>query len=168
MVFDLDIETAHTFISLLEEAASPPREKPMSEFLAPSFVHVLLHLLNNGCLKPLDIQADKPCGKKDIAVMQAVAYINEHYAENFSINDICTSLFVSKNSLCTKFRSTMHCSVMEYRSFIRISRAKELLISGGKSLDEIAERCGFSSANYFSLIFKKEVGISPSGYRKMK
>lgn len=168
VVFDLDTEKAGMFLPLLEEAARATSGKPKSESLALSFVHVLLHLIDNGCLSPVDIQLGKPGLKKDVVVMQAVAYINQYYAEDFSVNDLCSALFVSKNSLCAKFRATMHCSVMEYRSFIRISRAKELLISGGKSLEEIAELCGFSSANYFSLIFKKEVGISPSGYRKTK
>jgi transcriptional regulator GlxA family with amidase domain len=57
---------------------------------------------------------------------------------------------------------------MEYRLFTRISRAKELLSSSKMSIESIAAECGFSSANYFSLIFKKEVGISPRSYRKMR
>lgn len=168
VVFNLDTERATVFLSLLEEASGILYGNLTDGSLTASFVHVLLHLLGNGCLRPIDVNVGKVCPRRDDAVMQAVAYINKHYAERFTVNDVCAALFMSKNSLCAKFRSTMHCSVMEYRSFIRISRAKEFLVSGGKSLEEIAELCGFSSANYFSLIFKKQVGISPSGYRKTK
>jgi transcriptional regulator GlxA family with amidase domain len=50
----------------------------------------------------------------------------------------------------------------------RQARAKNLLVTTDLSMDEIAERCGYSSANYFSLIFKKNVGLSPLNYRKKK
>ena len=60
-----------------------------------------------------------------------------------------------------------------YELYFLIEAARRFFLKDAKKslaqgLDEIAEECGFSSANYFSLIFKKEVGISPFNYRKAK
>ena len=129
---------------------------------------MLLHFLKQDCLQPLN-----PCAAKDDALsssraMRVVAYINDHYQKEFSIQDLCERFFVSKNVLCSEFRRLMRCSVMQYRQFMRISKAKELLSSTNKSVKKIAEECGFSSENYFSLIFKREVSMLPTNYRKTK
>jgi transcriptional regulator GlxA family with amidase domain len=47
-----------------------------------------------------------------------------------------------------------------------LNKAKHLLLSTDKTVNEIAELCGFSSANYFGLIFKKKENLSPLTYRK--
>ena len=57
---------------------------------------------------------------------------------------------------------------MEYVSRMRLSKAKSLLKDTNKSIEDIALDCGFSSANYFGLIFKKEVGLSPLNYKKSR
>ena len=62
----------------------------------------------------------------------------------------------------------MHCSIMDYVSRMRLSKAKSLLRDENKSVEDVAMECGYSSANYFGLIFKKEVGLSPLNYKKTR
>ena len=57
-------------------------------------------------------------------------------------------------------------SPIDFLLTVRITKAKQLLVSTKKSVGEISDACGFSSANYFGLIFKKKEGISPLTYRK--
>jgi transcriptional regulator GlxA family with amidase domain len=57
---------------------------------------------------------------------------------------------------------------MEYVMRIRLNKAKGLLRNTNKSIEEVAFECGFSSANYFGLIFKKEIGLSPLNYKKTR
>lgn len=64
-----------------------------------------------------------------------------------------------KSSLCERFSETMKCSITDYLTFVRITEAKKLLKTTSFGMDKIASVCGFSSANYFSLIFKKQVGL---------
>lgn len=168
IVYRLDDKRAELFISLLEEAAKPTNSSPKQDCTAIHYAHVLISLLLKERLLPYGLSEKTSISKKDMSAMRAVSYINKHYNEDFSIEQLCKNVFVSKNSLCQSFRRLMHCSVMEYRTFTRLSKAKELLSSTKMGLDAIASECGFSSANYFSLIFKKEIGISPTGYRKMK
>ena len=135
--------------------------------IAESFLHVLLYLVKKDGLLPC---ADEENGEADDSslVMQVVSYIHSHYMKPITIKSLCDKFYVSKNTLCTNFKSVINCSVMEYLRLVRINKAKGLLMSTRRSMKKIAEECGFSSANYFSLIFKEEVGISPLNYRKSK
>ena len=165
-VFGLD-KKADFLIEFLEQAAILSHTFADNHRLASSIVSVILAFLSELSLAPHS-EEETNGSKDELLVMQTVAYIKQRFHKDFSLDELCKDLFVSKNSLCSKFRRVMNCSVMEYRSFLRISRAKELLESGRLSLGEVAERCGYSSANYFSLVFKKAVGISPMNYRKGK
>ena len=60
----------------------------------------------------------------------------------------------------------MSCSPIDYLLNVRLTKAKELLLSSKKSIGEISEECGFSSANYFGLIFKQKEKLSPANYKK--
>ena len=55
---------------------------------------------------------------------------------------------------------------MDFLLNVRLTKAKDLLTNSDKSVGEISDECGFSSANYFGLIFKKKEGLSPLQYRK--
>ena len=74
--------------------------------------------------------------------------------------------YVTALVTCKRFSEVMRCSVIEYASAVRLNEARYLLSTTCKSIEEIAELCGYSSANYFSLIFKSKMGIVPSNYRK--
>ena len=168
VAFKLDVEKSELFLSLLKKAATYNPQNALDKQPTEAFIHVLLLLMEQDCLLPFTEKMEFPKAKSKSIITEIIEYIGHHYKEDFSINDICARFFISKNTLCLQFRALMHCSIMQYRQFIRISKAKELLSLGKKNLNEIADECGFSSANYFSLIFKKEVGISPSNYRKAK
>lgn len=101
-------------------------------------------------------------------VLKILSYINQHYSQPITLKKLCDKFFLSKVSLCKKFKNVMHCSIMEYVSITRLSKAKLLLRDTNKSIEDIAMECGFSSANYFGLIFKKEVGLSPLNYKKTR
>ena len=62
----------------------------------------------------------------------------------------------------------MNCSIMDYVSRLRLAKAKSLLRDENMSVEDVSIECGYSSANYFGLIFKKEVGVSPLNYKKTR
>lgn len=102
-------------------------------------------------------------------VLQILAYINKNYMNEISLSQLSQKFYVSTVTICRQFKKHVHSSIGEYLMDLRLSKAKELLASDKKkkkSMDEIATLCGFSSANYFSLIFKQQIGIAPSTYRK--
>ncbi len=100
--------------------------------------------------------------------LKIIYYINTHYNQQITLENLCNKFFMSKVSLCKKFKDVMNCSIMEYVMRIRLNKAKGLLRNTNKSIEEVAFECGFSSANYFGLIFKKEIGLSPLNYKKTR
>ncbi len=101
-------------------------------------------------------------------VLKIIYFINTHYNKQITLKMLCDKFFLSKVSLCKKFKDVMNCSIMEYVLRARLNKAKSLLRATDKSIEEISIECGFSSANYFGLIFKKEVGLSPLNYKKTR
>jgi AraC-like DNA-binding protein len=101
-------------------------------------------------------------------IERAINYFNEHYAdtESISLDALSRELFASKTTLIYNFKKYTNCSPMEFLLSVRLTKAKEQLANTQKSVESVALDCGFSSANYFGLIFKKKEGISPSAYRK--
>ena len=169
IAFALSKEDALSLSSLLAKGSEIMlADNQEKHSLTLSFVHAALYILESCKLESLDYNEDTKGKRSDTAALEVVAYINEHYRESLTLENISERFYMSKNTLCSKFRSAMHCSVMEYLSFVRINRAKELLATTDMGMEEISELCGYSSANYFSLTFKRSVGISPSGYRQAK
>ena len=99
-------------------------------------------------------------------VLKVLDHLNLHYDENITLDVLAERFFVSKPTLIYNFKKYTKRSPIDFLLTVRITKAKQLLVSTKKSVGEISDACGFSSANYFGLIFKKKEGISPLTYRK--
>ena len=99
-------------------------------------------------------------------ILKTIDYINEHFDEKQTLEHLAKTFFVSKTTLMYQFKKYTNCSLMDYLLNVRLTKAKEMLLNSKKSVNEIAETCGFSSANYFGLIFKQKENLSPANYRK--
>ena len=134
-----------------------------------SIVQTVLYLLQKQELIPLSLASAAPTVKSaDPVVLKLLFYLNENYREEITLQALSEKFFLSKVALCARFKKFMNCSIMQYLFQIRLSKAKELLSSTNKSMEEVAFECGFSSANYFSLVFKKEIGLSPLHYKNTR
>lgn len=102
----------------------------------------------------------------DSLTLKIAYYLNTNYKDSITLKTLEKEFFLSKATLCKVFKGGMNLSIMEYLTLIRLNKAKSLLTSTKKSVEEISIECGFSSANYMGLVFKKEVGVSPLSYRK--
>lgn len=100
------------------------------------------------------------------AIDKAVAYIRENLDQELSIQNISRGTNISKSVLYKAFDSRYHCTVGAFINASRVERSKELLLKTHLSMEEIAQKVGFSSGSYYSKIFKKQMGISPLQYRK--
>lgn len=97
---------------------------------------------------------------------QAKAYIEEHYKENeLSADTLCRHLNVSAAYFSTIFKKEVGLSFVAYLTKIRLEHAVELLRTTEDKTYVIAEAVGYTEPNYFSYVFKKQYGISPSKYR---
>ncbi len=99
-------------------------------------------------------------------ILKVVDHINEHYYQKQTIDEIAKHFFVAPSTLIYNFKKYTNCSLIDFLLNVRLTKAKELLLNTKKSVGEISELCGFCSANYFGLIFKKKENLSPANYRK--
>ena len=135
------------------------------EYLA-AVVKLLFLYLSSEHNPPLPAYGEERCKYLSSEMLKIIYYLNRHYSEAISLKSICEEFFLSKASLCKKFKNYMDCSVMDYILELRLRNAQKMLQTSDKSLAEIAKDCGFSSVNYFRNTFKKALGISPLKYRK--
>ncbi len=96
----------------------------------------------------------------------AVEYLQEHYAEQVSLNEVAEHAFVSTYYISRLFRKETGRNFVDYLNEIRIEKAKGLLKDVKYKTYEVAERVGIPDAHYFSRLFKKHVGVTPTEFRE--
>jgi signal transduction histidine kinase/DNA-binding response OmpR family regulator len=99
-------------------------------------------------------------------VRQAMAYIHEHYAESISRTDLAEHVALNEDYLTACFRRELGVTPITYINRFRVNQAQQLLLDTDKSVTEIALDVGFSDSGYFSRVFRREVGLSPTDYRQ--
>ncbi|GAA1621961.1 hypothetical protein GCM10009733_018200 [Nonomuraea maheshkhaliensis] len=103
---------------------------------------------------------------EDALVREATAFILENFTSpDLSLGDLARMLGVSPSLLTRRFRDVRGVTPVAYLRGVRLRKARELLAGTDFTLQNIAEQCGYRSAFYFSRVFKKSTGRSPSGYR---
>ena len=98
-------------------------------------------------------------------VLAAIKFIQFNYSHDISVDDIAQAVGVSRSHLYRVFMSNVGQSPIDYLTGYRISEACSLLKNTGLSIAEIAVSVGFFDQFYFSRVFKKRYGCSPSDYR---
>jgi two-component system, response regulator YesN len=118
------------------------------------------------CTKIMDIISSNRQDNCRHLVKMAKDYTRDHFHDcDITINKICKYLHISPGYFSMIFKKEEKITYLNYLVHMRMEAAKELLRTTELKSFEIAERVGFSDANYFSNSFKKNFGISPSEYR---
>ena len=112
--------------------------------------------------------ACRECGESEDYrhILPAKKYIEEHYREDIAVSDLAAICNLSETHLRRLFARVLSCSPTEYRLNLRMMEAKYLLLSGDYGVAEAAEAVGFEDANYFSRVFKKHTGQSPTSFAR--
>ena len=119
---------------------------------------VLKHLLTENILK-FDY---------DETLQKALTYIDSNLDKDLSIKSISKGINVSKSALYSKFHSLLNCTIGEYVNRKRIEKSTQMLVDTNFSIEEVSQKTGFSSASYYTKIFKQHMGITPLKYKKSK
>lgn len=99
-------------------------------------------------------------------VKQALEYIENNYGTDISLNEISEKLNISSYYFSKLFKEETNEGFIEYLTRRRVDRAKEMLKDPAKSIKEVGSECGYSDPNYFSRIFKKSTGMTPTEYKE--
>jgi signal transduction histidine kinase/ABC-type sugar transport system substrate-binding protein/AraC-like DNA-binding protein len=101
-----------------------------------------------------------------ILVKQCLAYLHQNYTRPFTLQEIASTVGISKNYLSQIFRDEMSLPIWEYLNRYRVQLAKEYLRSSVLSVTEISIRVGFEDFSYFGRVFNKYCACSPRAYRQ--
>lgn len=103
-----------------------------------------------------------------LVLRKAVDYIQEHYKEQITLNEVAENVYVSTYYISRMFKKEMGKNFVDYLNEIRIEKAKELLKDVRFKTYEVAEMVGIPDAHYFSKLFKKHASVTPSEYREQQ
>ena len=109
---------------------------------------------------------DGTLSKKRMELEKVKEYLDEHFAEKITLDELSEQFFINKYYLTRIFKDTYGSTISHYVLAKRITRAKQLLRFSDMTMDEIAATVGMNDANYFSRAFRKVEGISPTEYQK--
>lgn len=105
---------------------------------------------------------------KHVQLQKAIHYIEEHYDEQLTIRDVANYINFSSTHFSRLFKKETGRNFVDYVAFTRIIKTLPFLRKYDYTIEKIASTCGFNTPNYYSLTFKKYVGISPTDYRNTK
>ena len=101
-----------------------------------------------------------------LALINIIKYLSENISSDVSVKTLSEKFYLSQGYISKLFKKYTNITISDYVLNMRMTAAKHLLKDTKKSMEEISYLTGFSSSNYFSLIFKKKNNISPLAYRK--
>ena len=142
--------------------------KPDQEIQISLYFGYLLLLIKLYGKKILNAPSDNNASKVvpiTPTILKVIDYLKQHFNEKITIKDLCQKFHLSKTWLSTCFLEATGSTVMSYKITQQINHAKKLLHKPEYSLPQIAEEAGFSSTNYFGIMFKRYTGMTPREFR---
>ena len=120
---------------------------------------------------PQNVKTYKNCSLSldESRVKEAILYIESHYAEHITLDELASSIHISKSECCRCFKRTLELTPIEYLMKYRIFRAASMIQSDdpiSHSISELAFSVGFNNASYFNKVFKQYLKCTPSEFKK--
>ena len=125
-----------------------------------------VHLLQNYTTRKSSIR-EYEGGLPQKKLKQAIDYIQEHLAQQISLNELANDLGISRYYFCRLFKQSTGLSPHQYVIQQRVERAKQLLLQGKMSIVDIAQACGFTHQSHLNRHFKRLTGVSPKTLHKL-
>lgn len=103
---------------------------------------------------------------QDPFVVRIVEFMDRHLYSKFTLDDLVREFSFGKSYISRYFSKVCGCSVIDYFNMMKINEAKRLIRETNYNFFEISERLSFSNSHYFSTLFRKHTGMTPSQYKK--
>ncbi len=145
----------------LQEIASG--ESLVRDMMLAEKIMGLLALIMHDCEQQ---EAEKVASSKVRLLKDVKNYLDSHFRENISLDDLASVFYIDKYYLTRRFKQQYGCTIIGYIQQLRITHAKHLLRFSAFSIEEIALQCGVEDPNYFARLFKKIEGMTPGEFRR--
>lgn len=95
-----------------------------------------------------------------------VEFIHSHYHQKITLEDLSEQFYLSEGTISERIKQKTAMTFVEYLTYYRILKSMELLETTNLTIGEIASEVGFSDSRYFSTVFKKYTGVTPTNFRQ--
>lgn len=112
-------------------------------------------------------ESNTGAASKKKSLQNVKTYLEEHYAEHISLDQLAEQFFINKFYLTRVFKEQFGTTILSYLDHTRITQAKRLLRFSDMTVEEIGRQVGIEEPGYFNRVFKKIEGVTPGEYRKM-
>jgi beta-N-acetylhexosaminidase len=102
---------------------------------------------------------------KNYLVERIVKFIEQNCAKPLTLDVLANEFYLSPGYLCRLFKQKVGINFIDYLNTVRIARAKHLLLTTNLRIYEVGNLCGYADLNYFTKVFKKATGVTPSYFR---
>lgn len=123
--------------------------------------------VNWGGITDLDIRERGRADRERNVELEVKKYIQEHMVDNITVSSIAGELHFNPQYLMRAFKSKTDMSIVEYITKARLDTAKKILKDTGLPIKTVANMVGYDDYAYFTRVFRKELGMSPSQYRSL-
>ena len=134
------------------------------------WVHFLKKYNSHTVLYDYKKSGEPTLSPDEVRIKDAILYIQQHYTEPVTLDNIADSIHVSKSECCRCFKRAVNITPFEYLMRYRILQAAEKILQNDRemtSISELATSVGFNNTSYFNKLFKKYFDCTPTEYRKM-
>jgi len=98
-------------------------------------------------------------------IEKAISYIQNHYQQDICIDEVCEFVALSVSHFCALFKQVTGSTFLEYVTRCRIEKAKYLLLHTEVKVYQLSPLVGYQDSKYFTQVFKKMTGMTPSEFR---
>ncbi len=165
-------ENGEEYISKVSEKYDLPKDglkrtygSLKSKMPERSFVDTLVYPLCS-MLELAYLKDEYNSGRDPAFIRRVVSYIKKNYTRDITSETLCGEFECSRSHLSHVFNAYMKTSIRSYLNALRVEAAKILLAGTKLEISEVALSVGFSEPYYFTAVFKKTTGSSPSAYRR--
>ena len=113
---------------------------------------------------PLRTEEDEDV-RTSIIRAEMLSFIEAHYREDISMQDAAAALRYSDAYFCKRFKQCFKVNFSAYLNEFRVEKARQLMLDPRLNLKDISTACGYADSNYFTRVFKRITGKTPSEYR---
>lgn len=118
-------------------------------------------------IAPVPMEARyRPQTTPSARLQRAMAHISKHFARQISESEVAQACEMSPSRFCREFKAAFGATFLEYLTRHRVYEAQRLLGNHGMSVTDVAAAVGFTDPSYFTRVFRKIAGVSPTEYRQ--
>lgn len=132
--------------------------------IAMHLTFIWKNLIRNG----FQLTYDQTEAVKSHRMKQMLSWIDNHYAEKITLNDIARASQLSRSECCRYFKRMLNTTPLHYVIDYRIQKSLLLLQQAGSNVTEVAYKVGFNSTSYFIERFRRSMNMTPLAYKKLK